>query len=105
MWASFSIFVLNLNVNRLYGKTKTTEQWVDPNPSTTANSIVTHSTESTLSSEVKSKAVVEENKGTTGQSQIFVKPLKGQYTITSAYGTRTHPTTGEVKKHTGIDIA
>ena len=25
--------------------------------------------------------------------------------ITSAYGTRTHPTTGEVKKHTGIDIA
>ena len=88
-----------------YGKTKTTEQWVDPNPSTTANSIVTHSTESTLSSEVKSKAVVEENKGTTGQSQIFVKPLKGQYTITSAYGTRTHPTTGEVKKHTGIDIA
>ena len=88
-----------------YGKTKTTEQWVDPNPSTTANSIVTHSTESTLSSEVKSKAVVEENKGTTGQSQIFVKPLKGQYTITSAYGTRTHPTTGEIKKHTGIDIA
>ena len=88
-----------------YGKTKTTEQWVDPNPSTTANSIVTHSTESTLSSEVKSKAVVEENKGTTGQSQIFVKPLKGQYTITSAYGTRTHPTTGKVKKHTGIDIA
>ena len=88
-----------------YGKTKTTEQWVDPNPSTTANSIVTHSTESTLSSEVKSKAVVEENKGTTGQSQIFVKPLKGKYTITSAYGTRTHPTTGEVKKHTGIDIA
>ena len=88
-----------------YGKTKTTEQWVDTNPSTTANSIVTHSTESTLSSEVKSKAVVEENKGTTGQSQIFVKPLKGQYTITSAYGTRTHPTTGEVKKHTGIDIA
>ena len=88
-----------------YGKTKTTEQWGDPNPSTTANSIVTHSTESTLSSEVKSKAVVEENKGTTGQSQIFVKPLKGQYTITSAYGTRTHPTTGEVKKHTGIDIA
>ena len=88
-----------------YGKTKTTEQWVDPNPSTTANSIATHSTESTLSSEVKSKAVVEENKGTTGQSQIFVKPLKGKYTITSAYGTRTHPTTGEVKKHTGIDIA
>lgn len=40
---------------------------------------------------------MEENKGTTGQSQIFVKPLKGQYTITSAYGTRTHPTTGEVK--------
>ena len=24
MWASFSIFVLTLNVNRLYGKTKTT---------------------------------------------------------------------------------
>ena len=86
-----------------YGKTKTTEQWVDPNPSTTSNS-----TESTLSSEMQAKAVVESNKeseDTTEQSQVFVKPLKGQYTITSAYGIRIHPTTGEVKKHTGIDIS
>ena len=27
------------------------------------------------------------------------------YTITSEYGYRVHPTTGEYKKHTGIDLA
>lgn len=34
----------------------------------------------------------------------FIKPLDGSYIITSEYGTREHPTTGVVKKHTGIDL-
>ena len=72
-----------------YGKTKTTEKWVDPNPP--AKKITR-----------TRKATKQEN---TISSQNFVEPLKSQYTITSEYGTRTHPTTGEVKKHTGIDLA
>ena len=36
--------------------------------------------------------------------QNFILPIKGKYQITSDYGTRTHPITGEVKKHTGIDL-
>ena len=72
-----------------YGKTKTTEKWVDPNPPAQK---VTRTR----------KATKQEN---TVSSQNFVEPLKSQYTITSAYGTRVHPTTGEVKKHTGIDLA
>ncbi len=34
----------------------------------------------------------------------FILPIKGNYKITSEYGTRTHPVTGVVKKHTGIDL-
>ena len=35
----------------------------------------------------------------------MIVPLQTNYTITSEYGYRTHPTTGEYKKHTGIDIS
>ena len=34
----------------------------------------------------------------------FILPIKCSYTITSEYGTRTHPVTGITKKHTGIDL-
>ena len=36
--------------------------------------------------------------------QNFILPMKDNYTITSNYGMRVHPITGETKKHTGIDI-
>lgn len=72
-----------------YGKTKTTEKWVDPNPPAKKVTRIR-------------KATNQEN---TVSEQNFVEPLKSTYTITSEYGTRVHPTTGEVKKHTGIDLA
>ena len=72
-----------------YGKTNTKEQWVDPNPPAKKVTRIR-------------KATNQEN---TVSEQNFVEPLKSTYTITSAYGTRVHPTTGEVKKHTGIDLA
>ena len=34
----------------------------------------------------------------------MILPLEGSYVITSEYGTRVHPITGETKKHSGIDI-
>ncbi|MFV0441116.1 MAG: murein hydrolase activator EnvC family protein [Lachnospirales bacterium] len=34
----------------------------------------------------------------------FAWPIPGRYSITSEYGTRTHPLTGVVKTHTGVDI-
>ena len=36
--------------------------------------------------------------------QNFILPIKGKYQITSEYGSRIHPVTGEEKKHTGIDL-
>lgn len=36
---------------------------------------------------------------------IFVWPLDGDYTITSYFGTRNDPFTGEIKTHGGTDIA
>ena len=35
----------------------------------------------------------------------MIVPMATEYTITSEYGYRTHPTTGEYKKHTGIDLS
>ena len=39
-----------------------------------------------------------------GATNKFITPLDGEYTITSEFGEREHPVTGEVKKHTGIDL-
>ena len=39
------------------------------------------------------------------EKQDFVMPLNCEYTITSKYGERIHPTTGVTKKHTGIDLS
>ena len=38
-------------------------------------------------------------------STSFIVPMTCSYSITSEYGYRVHPTTGEYKKHTGIDLA
>ena len=39
------------------------------------------------------------------QSGSFIKPIACDYTVTSPYGERVHPVTGEIKKHKGIDIS
>ena len=38
-------------------------------------------------------------------TEELILPMACEYVITSEYGTRTHPVTGVVKKHTGIDIS
>ena len=68
-----------------YGKKSETIEWVNPNNATRRLMI---------SSSIK-----------TTSEQSFILPITCNYTITSNYGTRKHPTTGIVKKHTGIDIA
>ena len=68
-----------------YGKKAETIEWVNPNNATRRLMI---------SSSIK-----------TTSEQSFILPITCSYTITSNYGTRKHPTTGIVKKHTGIDIA
>ena len=68
-----------------YGKLNEVVQWVNPNAIAKAR-IMT----------------IEEPKEE--QTQDFILPIKCDYTITSEYGTRTHPITGETKKHTGIDL-
>jgi murein DD-endopeptidase MepM/ murein hydrolase activator NlpD len=47
----------------------------------------------------------EQNVENQEETTTFILPMKTEYTITSEYGYRTHPTTGEYKKHTGIDIS
>ena len=68
-----------------YGKKVQTIKWVNP------NAIATTSV-NTLTRAITTK-------------QDFILPIACKYTITSEYGTRKHPTTGIVKKHTGIDLA
>ena len=68
-----------------YGKKAETIEWVNPNNATRRLMI---------SSSIK-----------TTSEQSFILPITCNYTITSNYGTRKHPTTGIAKKHTGIDIA
>ena len=68
-----------------YGKKVQTIKWINP------NAIATTSV-NTLTRAITTK-------------QDFILPIACKYTITSEYGTRKHPTTGIVKKHTGIDLA
>lgn len=68
-----------------YGKIAESIEWENPN----AISIQT----------LESQIEVKENK------QDFILPMECDYVVTSEYGYRTHPTTGEYKKHTGIDIS
>lgn len=69
-----------------YGKKSESIQWVDPE----------------LSAEPEIVAYMM-NSDVDGQEE-FILPIKCEYTITSEYGTRIHPVTKEVKKHTGIDL-
>lgn len=38
------------------------------------------------------------------ETLVFIKPLEGKLKISSKYGTRVHPVTGEKITHTGIDM-
>ena len=68
-----------------YGKKAETIEWVNPN--------------------IATEKLMRSASIKTTSEQDFIIPITCNYTITSNYGTRTHPTTGIVKKHTGIDIA
>ena len=71
-----------------YGKKAETEKWIDPNPPT----------EIALMSLVPFEDVDEK------VQNDFILPMSCTYRITSDYGTRVHPITGETKTHHGIDI-
>ena len=68
-----------------YGKKAETIEWVNPN--------------------IATEKLMRSASIKTTSEQDFIIPITCNYTITSNYGTRTHLTTGIVKKHTGIDIA
>ena len=68
-----------------YGKKAETIEWVNPN--------------------IATEKLMRSASIKTTSEQDFIIPITCNYTITSNYDTRTHPTTGIVKKHTGIDIA
>ncbi len=46
-----------------------------------------------------------EKSAQTPNEKGFIKPMDEEYEITSEYGYRIHPITGEKSKHTGIDIS
>ena len=68
-----------------YGKKAETIEWVNPNKAT--------------------KKIMKSASIKTTSEQNFILPITCNYTITSSYGTRKHPITGVIKKHTGIDIS
>ncbi|MBQ2938059.1 MAG: cadherin-like beta sandwich domain-containing protein [Clostridia bacterium] len=86
-----------------YSKKAETVTWVNPNAvnqialmSLDAEEVSTTSVNSATNSVSTSSVASETN---------FIVPMTCSYSITSEYGYRVHPTTGEYKKHTGIDLA
>ncbi len=102
-----------------YGKKAETIEWVNPNPIPVALMAQSSKTKTRTkvnedndegdeetSEERNVEADLNNNLSTTSEQteQDLVLPLKTKYKITSPYGMRKHPTTGEYKKHTGIDL-
>ena len=77
-----------------YGKKNETVEWVNPNIPEVASFMMINN------EDVQTNSVTTKEK----ETKDFIVPMSCSYTITSEYGTRTHPVTGEVKKHTGIDL-
>lgn len=71
-----------------YGKTAEKITWVNPKAK-----------KKTIEKKSSKKVISKTN-----EKQDFIVPMNCAYSITSEYGTRTHPVTKVVKKHTGIDL-
>ncbi len=74
-----------------YGKKAEIVKWVDPDKQVETASINSISTYSSRSASIS--------------NQDFILPMSCSYVITSPYGYRVHPVTGETKFHSGIDIS
>ena len=57
------------------------------------------------SSKTESVDKAQDKSTQTPNERGFIKPMDCEYEITSEYGYRIHPITGEESKHTGIDIS
>ena len=75
-----------------YGKKAEIVEWINPNA---VNAITFMS----ITNEVSTNDTNATNNAN------FILPMTCSYTITSEYGYRIHPTTGEYTKHTGIDLS
>ena len=93
-----------------YGKMSETVEWAN------LNSVMMLSSEAELESieniddEINSTEEAQKVENVVDEIvleeyQKFIVPISGEYTVTSSYGTRIDPITGEEKKHTGIDIS
>ncbi len=80
-----------------YGKKAVTQKWVDPDAKEEVVKVIANEEQENVTN-------VSINGVDTNKMQNFILPMKDNYTITSNYGMRVHPITGETKKHTGIDI-
>ena len=79
-----------------YGKTAETVKWTNPNAMALMMSI-------DEGIEAQSIESVDEQ-GETDLKKDYILPMTCDYVISSNYGNRAHPVTGETKLHSGIDI-
>lgn len=79
-----------------YGKTAETVKWTNPNAMALMMSI-------DEGIEAQSIESVDEQ-GETDLKKDYILPMSCDYVISSNYGNRVHPVTGETKLHSGIDI-
>ena len=82
-----------------YGKLEETVEWVKPSAVTTATTMSLRSKIETNDSELNISVLSDDT-----EEQNFILPMTCEYVITSEYGERIHPITGETKFHSGIDI-
>ena len=75
-----------------YSKVNEIVKWVNPNDPVTTSMYVVDESKS-----------VSEN-GVALSNSNFILPMTCDYTISSKYGYRTHPVSGEQKLHSGLDI-
>ena len=87
-------------VKKNYDKQDIIELWENPELAKNIN-VINDSNNTNNINEINN---VNSQVATVSDVDKLIKPMSCQYTITSEYGTRKHPITGEIKTHTGIDI-
>ncbi len=87
-----------------YGKKAETEKWIDTNEEIAMMSLDIDENTNANAVGAPFGGIPVRDDTTVPDETVFILPMSCKYTITSTYGKRVHPITGEEKLHSGIDL-